>query len=245
MSSEADLMAFNSPPKIEIIIEKAPDSPGSNPFDAMQKLASDGSEISTVKETNILDMAFIEGTTFMFTQTLSTDQRESLTIDDCGKESLGILHINFEELNNENTLYLQPPTKISYHSFIKSISSKSSQSSQPSTIYSLQASFRNDPTPDMFNIAMSPTLIERHLKSANTLVVSPRRSHSVSCLSRQRFDGFRGRISSGPSAIKDDPEKWASDNLLYLQDDQQGQPLKTDDDSLVCIVLLYCLVFYS
>lgn len=239
MGSEGDLMAFNSPPKVDINVEKSSKSPGNNPFDTMLKLAGDSSEKLTTNETNLLDMAFVEGSTFMFTQTLASDDRTSMGIDDCGRESLGILHINFDELNNENTLSIHPTNKTSYHSFIKSISSRSSQSSQPSTIYSLQTSFRNDPTSDLFNIAMSPTLIERHLKSANSLVVSPRRAHSVSCLNREHFDGFRGRIASGPSALvrdNSDLENRLSGSFLCLQDLLQEQPPKADDDYLVCIV---------
>lgn len=214
-------MAFNSPPNKTVPSlseqpEKQSLSPGNNPFDTLLKVASDVAYTPTVNETNLLDVAFVEGTTFVFTQTFSSETKDSIGIpnligDDCNRESLGILHINFNELNDKSgddvflkdTLTVQTPHKSSYHSFLKSISCRSSQSSQPSTIYSIPSLFQNSRSEsNLFNFAMSPSLIEKHLKTANSIVVSPRRANSVSCFEQiNHLEGFRRRISSGPCVL--------------------------------------------
>lgn len=236
-----DLITFNSPPKLETsTTSKPPVSPGNNPFDTVLQAA----ERPAVNETNLLDMAFMEGTTFLFTQTLSSsDNRDSLSVpnlntDDCGRESLGILHINFDELNSENidqnTLSVPISCKSSYHSFLKSISSRSSISSQPSTIYSLSPSSRI--SSELFNVAMSPTLIEKHLTAANVLIVAPRKANSVCCLEREHFDGCRKRLSSEPATlqhVKTDLEKKDGGNIFFPQDFVCEASVQTQDKSLV------------
>lgn len=236
MEGEENLMAFNSPPRIMLSLLEPASSPGSNPFDTMLKIASDSSERPTLSETNILNVAFTEGTTFSFTQTLSSENTtESLGVpnlneDFCGRESLGILHIDFEKLDEDistkDTLPFPLPGKSSYRSFLKSISSRDSQSSFPSTIYSVYS----NPTPTgLFNIALSPSLIEKHLASANALILSPRRLKSASSVKHAHHEESRKRALSAN---------------LDLERNRPGGGLfsvtapvspKTADDSLVSI----------
>lgn len=265
MDPLGDLMVFNSPPNKSVLAvseqaDKQSISPGSNPFDTLLKVASDCTYTQTVNETNLLDVAFVEGATFVFTQTFSSDTRDSLVLpnlvgDDCGRESLGILHINFNELNDKSgddvflkdALTVQTPHKSSYHSFLKSISCRSSQSSQPSTIYSIQPSFQSSLSEtNLFNLAMSPTLIEKHLRSANSIILSPRRANSISCFDpNNHLEGFRRRISSGPCMLnkdKADLENILDDGLLPRQnifsDCSSKNPEENKDGSMVSVDVL-------
>lgn len=194
-----DLIAFNSPPsKLQPIENEISSvvSPGNNPFDTLLKVAE-----KSLNETNVLDMAFVEGATFVFSETFISDnnnKRESIV----PRESLGILHINFDEkLDDEFALKdcLTPSYKASYRSFLKSISSsRSSESStQPSTIYSIQNSSFHGSQIDFLNLAMSPTMIEQHLKKLN----SPKRCSSVSDFEYKKLEKFRKKFASVPGEV--------------------------------------------
>lgn len=232
MECEGDLMAFASPTKLELPEQRRKSSsPGSNPFDTMLRVASDTTQGPSLSQTNILDIAFTEDNTIKFV----LDTVPSLDVDDCGRESLGILHINFDELNEDNPpprkqdlLWINSPFKPSYGSFLTSISS---QGSVPSTIYSLQPSVLRSGSLDVFNLGMSPTLIEKHLRTANSVILSPRRANSVSCLERRHFEAARKRLGSVPTRVVDRESR-----LVLHEVDSCSDMLwksEADEDSLV------------
>lgn len=230
-----DLIKFLSPNRTRESIEignTTAISPGNNPFDTLSTICQNTTNKcpSNSNSTNILDIAFTEGSSFKFSAlNISDVGKESLGIlqieamnasfkviedfseFDCGRESLGVLNFKrnipefdiskcteegvqnmVDNLCASSEGLLHPLYQIkanftpSYRSFLKSLDSRSSTTSEPSNIYSvcgLETFLDSNPSSRALNLALSGTNIEKYLEES---------SH----LNKESSDKFRRTLTS-------------------------------------------------
>lgn len=142
---------------------------------------------NTVQKSSIMDMAFIEGSTYMFSDsdfTNTCEIKESLGVlnisqllddFDCGRPSLDLACVKLRHLGDDlsdklsqnlNDQYVQHPT---YRSFLKSLDSVRSDS-EVSKIYRLQSLGSGSSTStvtDWFNVGMHSTGLQEDLESVS------------------------------------------------------------------------------